>query len=41
MKGRTSPIDYPGIGEKALPWLQEVQKNIKFLLQLKSGQLNI
>ena len=36
-KGRTSPIDYPGIGEKGLPWLQEVQKKYKIPVAIEIG----
>ena len=36
-KGRTSPKSYPGCGEQALPWIQDIQKEFKMSVAIEVG----
>jgi len=36
-KARTSPVDYPGVGERGLPWAKEVQKKYKTPVAIEIG----
>jgi chorismate mutase len=36
-KGRTSPKSYPGVGEKALPWIQDIQNQYQIPAAIEVG----
>ena len=36
-KGRTSPNSYPGVGEKALPWIQDIQNQYQIPVAIEVG----
>jgi len=36
-KGRTSPNNYPGAGDKGLPWLQDVQSKYQIPIAVEIG----
>jgi len=36
-KGRTSPNSYPGVGEKALPWIQDIQNQYQIPAAIEVG----